>query len=195
MSDSLCLTPPVNGTAEGFVEAEEAIVLAARTNARVLVTGPDSLHSEDIARLIHHRSARAEEPFVHVKCADMTDQALEAELFGFNHDRAAAPVFAEAGVLRAVHGGTVLLSSVHTLSDRMQGLLSNWLVGAELRRHSEMRLQPGSVRLISETTRNLHEGLETGSFRADLYYRLNQIHVRVGSGDGCESAIADTFYL
>jgi DNA-binding NtrC family response regulator len=165
---------------------EDEIAMAGRSPARVLLSGPSASANEAFARLIHARSPRAEAPFIRVNC-EITDQALEVELFGFSHDRAAAPVGAGAGVVRGAGGGTILLAGVDSLSHRMQALLCNWLLGAERRRQTEIRLHAPGVRLISATTKDLHEALEAGAFRADLYYCLNQIHLCVDRIDSCES--------
>jgi DNA-binding NtrC family response regulator len=163
---------------EPAVNVDDDIALAGLSNVCVLVTGPHTSANVDTARRIHKCSARARAPFISVNCAGVDDLTLEAELFGFSHARAAAPISSGPGVLRD-SGGTVLLANVHALGFRLQGLLFDWLRVAALRTHTEMQAHPGQVRLMTETSTDLYAAVARREFRADLYYRVNHIRLNL----------------
>jgi DNA-binding NtrC family response regulator len=156
------------------------ITAAARSDAKVLVTGESGCGKEVSARLIHHRSARRDLPFVALNCAGVPDSLLESELFG--HVRGA---FTDAyrdrlGLLESAKGGTVFLDEIGEMSLRMQALLLRFLESGEIQRvgadHATRSLD---VRIICATNRSLPERVAEGSFRADLYYRLHVVHIHV----------------
>jgi transcriptional regulator with PAS, ATPase and Fis domain len=153
---------------------------AARTDAKVLITGESGVGKEVIAGLVHQRSRRAQAPLVTVNCAAIPDNLLESAIFG--HVRGS---FTDAhrdrqGLMEVAHRGTIFLDEIGEMSLRMQALLLRFLESGEIQRvgadHVEARVD---VRVIAATNRHLFDRIASKDFREDLYYRLNVIHIPV----------------
>lgn len=159
---------------------EDEIALAARSDAKVLITGESGAGKEVAARLIHHRSARCQAPLVAVNCAGIPESLLESELFGHVRGSFTGAHRDRAGLLEQAHGGTVFLDEIGEMSLRMQALLLRFLETGEIQRVGADRRQPPiDVRVITATNRDLSARIATGTFREDLFYRLNVIHLHV----------------
>lgn len=167
------------GASPAIRTVQEEIGYAARSMAKVLLTGESGVGKEVVARLIHAQSARAAEPFVTVTCAGLPDSVLESELFG--HGGAPASVGRErTGHLELAHGGTIFLDEVGEMSLRMQALLLRFLETSEIQRATaEPSIPKLDVRVIAATSRKLVERIGEKAFREDLYYRLNVIHIAI----------------
>jgi DNA-binding NtrC family response regulator len=156
------------------------ITAAARSDAKVLITGESGVGKEVAARLVHERSTRARQPLVTINCAGLPDSLLETELFG--HVRGS---FTDAhrdknGLLKTAHGGTIFLDEVGEMSLRMQALLLRFLETGEIQPVGAERLtERVNVRVICATHRDLRARIADGSFREDLFYRLNVIHIHI----------------
>jgi transcriptional regulator with PAS, ATPase and Fis domain len=154
------------------------IECAARTDAKVLVTGETGTGKEVVARLIHGRSARSSAPLVAVNCAGLPDSLLESELFGHARGAFTGAYRDKPGLLELAPNGTVFLDEVGEMSVRMQAVLLRFLETGELQRVGADRPHTRvNVRLITATNRDLRGSIEGGSFREDLYYRLNVIRI------------------
>jgi transcriptional regulator with PAS, ATPase and Fis domain len=157
----------------------EADYIAA-THSKVLLTGESGVGKEVFARYIHQHSLRSHGPMITINCAGVPETLLESELFG--HVRGS---FTDAhrdrrGLFEMAHGGTVLLDEVGEMSMRMQALLLRFLETGEIQPvGSDQPKRVVDVRLIAATNRNLLEETRLKTFREDLYYRLNVVHLIV----------------
>src|SRR5262245_62120045 len=166
------------GTAIRAIEAE--IEYAARSDAKVLITGESGVGKEVIARLVHQRSRRALTPLVTINCAGIPDSLLESALFGHVRGSFTGAYRDRLGLLEMAHQGTILLDEIGEMSLRMQALLLRFLENGEIQRVGADRVQSRvDVRVIAATNRNLLERIGTKDFREDLYYRLNVIHITI----------------
>ncbi len=172
--------PTLLGDSPAMRDIEAEILSASRTNARILITGESGVGKEVVARLIHQRGSRAHLPLLTMNCAGVPDTLLESELFG--HVRGA---FTDAyrdrrGWLDRAHGGTLFMDEVGEMSLRMQALLLRFLENGEIQRvGSERTGSKVDVRVIAATNRDLMSRIADRTFRADLYYRLNVIHLAI----------------
>jgi DNA-binding NtrC family response regulator len=168
------------GTSAAVRGIEEEIRHAARTDAKVLITGESGVGKEIVARLIHQRSNRGRGPLVTINCAGFPDSLLESELFGHVKGSFTDAYRDKRGWLEMAHGGTIFMDEVGEMSLRMQALLLRFLETGEIQRvGSDRRLPALDVRVITATHRRLLERIADQSFREDLYYRLNVIHIEV----------------
>jgi transcriptional regulator with GAF, ATPase, and Fis domain len=159
---------------------EEEVHHAARTDAKVLITGESGVGKEIVAKLIHQRSNRGRGPLVTINCAGFPDSLLETELFGHVKGSFTDAYRDKRGWLEMAHGGTIFMDEVGEMSLRMQALLLRFLETGEIQRvGSDRRLPALDVRVITATHRRLLDRIADQSFREDLYYRLNVIHVVV----------------
>jgi transcriptional regulator with PAS, ATPase and Fis domain len=158
----------------------EEITYASRCDAKVLITGESGVGKEVVARLIHANSARQRAPLITVNCAALTDTLLETELFGHVRGSFTGAYRDRSGALELAHRGTVFMDEVGETSPRMQGLLLRFLEAGEIQRVGSDAVQSRvDVRVIAATNRHLVESVAAKTFREDLYYRLNVIHIRV----------------
>src|SRR5436190_7449472 len=159
---------------------EEELQYAARSDAKVLITGESGVGKEIVARLLHSRSARKRAPFITMNCAGVPDTLLESELFGHVRGSFTGAYRDRPGLLDASNGGTIFMDEVGEMSLRMQALLLRFLETGELQQvGSDRRDRHVDVRVIAATNRNLLERVGTVEFREDLYYRLNVIHLTI----------------
>jgi len=166
------------GTAIRAIEAE--IEYAARSDAKVLITGESGVGKEVIARLIHQKSRRARTPLVTVNCAGIPDSLLESALFGHVKGSFTGAYRDRLGLLEMANGGTIFLDEIGEMSLRMQPLLLRFLENGEIQRVGADRVQSRvDVRVIAATNRNLLDRIAAKDFREDLYYRLNVIHITI----------------
>jgi two-component system nitrogen regulation response regulator NtrX len=166
------------GTAIRAIEAE--IEYAARSDAKVLITGESGVGKEVIARLVHQRSRRAHTPLVTINCAGIPDSLLESALFGHVKGSFTGAYRDRLGLLEMAHQGTIFLDEIGEMSLRMQALLLRFLENGEIQRVGADRVQSRvDVRVIAATNRNLLERIGSKDFREDLYYRLNVIHITI----------------
>ena len=157
----------------------QQIAVAAPTNGRILIYGESGTGKELVARSIHHISARASMPFVALNCAAIPEELIESELFGHTKGAFTGATQSKRGKFEQADGGTLLLDEVSDMSLKVQAKV--------LRVLEEQKFEPvGSnttvkvdVRIIAATNKRLDEEIERGSFRADLFYRLNVIPFEV----------------
>jgi DNA-binding NtrC family response regulator len=153
---------------------------AARCDAKVLITGESGVGKEIVARVIHQRSTRAHAPLTTINCAGVPDSLLESELFGHVKGSFTGAYRDKRGWLESAHGGTIFMDEVGEMSLRMQAMLLRFLETGEIQRvGSDSRLPKLNVRVITATHRRLLEAISDKTFREDLYYRLNVVHIEV----------------
>lgn len=172
------ISAELTGTSPKIRALQEDIELAARSDAKVLITGESGTGKEVAARLIHASSPRRARPLVAINCAGIPETLLESELFGHERGSFTGAVRDRGGLLEAGHRGTAFLDEVGEMTLRMQGTLLRFLETGEIQRvGSDRRQSVIDVRIIAATNRNLLDRVATNDFRLDLYYRLNVIHL------------------
>jgi len=154
--------------------------VAAREST-VLIWGESGTGKELVARAIHANSSRADKPFVAINCAAITDTLLESELFGHEKGAFTGAVSQKKGKLEVAEGGTVFLDEVGELAVPLQAKLLRVLQEREFERVGGTRPIKVDIRVIAATNRDLKEAARAGSFRQDLFYRLNVVSVRMPS--------------
>ena len=155
------------------------ITAAAQTLSSVLVLGETGTGKELVARSIHCQSARASWPFVRVSCGVLSESVLESELFGHIRGAFTGAVRDRAGRFEAAHQGTIFLDEIGDISANVQQKLVRVLQEHELERVGDNRTVKVDIRVVAATNRDLTELIRQGRFRADLYYRLAVIPIRV----------------
>jgi DNA-binding NtrC family response regulator len=174
--------PPTQlfGTSPHIRQINEDALWAARSDAKVLLTGESGVGKEVVARLIHERSSRCRQPLVTINCAGVPDTLLASELFGHMRGSFTDAHRDRAGWLEQAHRGTIFFDEVGEMSLQMQAALLRFLESGEIQRvGSEARPSKVDVRVVCATNRNLLERVQSGDFREDLYYRLNVIHIAI----------------
>ena len=158
----------------------EEIDRISASDAKVLVVGETGVGKELVARSIHQGSRRADRPFVPVNCAGLPETLLESELFGHVKGSFTGAFRDKPGKLEIADRGTVFLDEIGEMTLRMQGLLLRFLETGELQKVGGGRNDGRvDVRVVAATNRDLREMIAQGTFREDLFYRLNVIHLRV----------------
>jgi DNA-binding NtrC family response regulator len=153
---------------------EQAAKVAA-TEANVLITGESGTGKELFARFIHSHSPRHDRPFVAVDCAAMPEGLLESELFGHERGAFTGAVQRKDGLLLQANHGTVFLDEIAELSTALQSTFLRVLEQRQMRRLGDSRLIDLDIRVVAATNRDLEAAVADGSFREDLYYRLNVV--------------------
>ena len=168
------------GRSPAILALEQEIESAARSDAKVLITGETGVGKEVVSRLIHHRSARAAAGLVTLNCAGLPDSLLESELFGHVRGSFTGAYRDKPGLLEMAPNGTVFLDEVGEMSTRMQVVLLRFLESGEIQRVGADRSHTRvNVRLITATNRDLQAQIASGAFREDLYFRLNVIRFAI----------------
>ncbi len=151
----------------------------AGTEANVLVRGESGAGKELIARCLHAASVRSQHPFVPLDCASVPETLLESELFGYERGAFTGAVTSRTGLLASASSGTLFLDEIGDLSLNLQAKLLRVLQERQFRRVGGRELLEVDIRLISATNRNLDEMLRQGTFREDLFYRLNVVSIEL----------------
>ena len=163
-----------------MAELKLEVERVARSDAKVLITGESGTGKELVAHAVHSGSGRAERPFVAVNCAGLSETLLETELFGHVKGSFTGAYRDKLGKLEMADTGTMFLDEIGEMTLRMQGLLLRFLETGELQKVGADRVVGrANVRVLAATNRNLREMITEGSFREDLFYRLNVIHLTV----------------
>jgi len=151
----------------------------AETDATVLIEGESGTGKELVARAIHHRSRRAERPFVQVNCGALVETLLESELFGHVRGAFTGAVRDKVGRFEAANGGTIFLDEIGDVSPAVQVKLLRVIQERQFERVGESAPRTTDVRIIAATNRRLTELMERGAFREDLYYRLRVVPIHL----------------
>lgn len=152
----------------------------ARTQSTVLISGESGTGKELFAQSIHNESDRRCGPFVAINCAALPETLLESELFGYEEGAfTGAKRGGKQGMFEIAHGGTIFLDEIAELGPHLQARILRVLQQKEVMRVGGERIIPVDVRVVTATNRNLFEAVQKGSFREDLYYRLNVLPLKV----------------
>jgi len=160
----------------------EAVDLAERvsaTSSNVLITGESGAGKDVLASFIHSKSSRAHQPFVKIDCATLPGDLLEAELFGYERGAFTGATESKPGRLEGAGSGTLVLDEIAHLSVDAQAKLLRVIEEREFERLGGRGTIKLKARLIALTNVDLDEAVKRRDFRAELYYRLNVIHIRV----------------
>jgi two-component system response regulator AtoC len=160
-------------------KALEIVMKVAPHDSPVLITGASGTGKELIARMLHRESTRVNRAFVPVNCGGVPEQLLESEFFGFVKGAFTGADRDKEGLFEAADGGTLFLDEVGELPGALQVKLLRALQEGEVRRIGATDTKRVDVRVISATNMDLEEGVERGTFRKDLYYRLAVVPVHL----------------
>jgi two-component system response regulator FlrC len=149
----------------------------AQSKATVLIQGESGTGKELIAHLVHQSSSRAARPFIAINCAAIPENLLESELFGHERGAFTGAVSSKAGKFELANGGTLLLDEISEMDIRLQAKLLRVIQEGEVDRIGGRRPVPVDVRIIATTNRNLADCVKDGTFREDLFYRLNVVNL------------------
>ena len=155
----------------------EFIAKVAPVDSTVLITGESGTGKELIARGVFGNSARASSPFVAINCAALTESLLESELFGHERGAFTGAITQKKGKLEIAHGGTVFLDEIGELAPLLQAKLLRVLQESEFERVGGTRPIQVDLRVIAATNRDLAKAVKDGTFREDLYFRLNVVSI------------------
>ncbi len=151
----------------------------ADTNISVLIEGESGTGKELLAKYIHKSSARADAPFVTVNCAALSESLLESELFGHVKGSFTGAVRDRQGRFEMADTGTVFLDEITEIPTTTQAKLLRFLQGREFERVGDSQTMKVDVRFIAATNRDLKASLSSGTFRDDLYYRINGVTIKL----------------
>ena len=163
----------VIGASAGFFGVIHRINRVASTRATVLLLGESGVGKSMFASEVHRKSGRADQAFVQLNCAAIPEDLLESELFGVDKGAYTGATESRAGKFEAADGGTLFLDEVALLSLTAQAKLLRVLQTGELEHLGSTKTRKVDVRVVAATNENLHDAVEQGRFRKDLYYRLN----------------------
>jgi len=169
----------VRGSSKAMKDALGIAGRAAASNATVLLLGESGSGKEVMARHIHQQSPRAEGPFIALNCATLAGELLESELFGHEKGAFTGAHKSKPGSIELAEDGTLFLDEVGELGGGVQAKLLRVLQERQFQRVGGTKTLDADIRIIAATNRDLRKATEDGSFREDLYYRLNVVSVRL----------------
>ncbi|HEY3055499.1 MAG TPA: sigma-54 dependent transcriptional regulator [Thermoanaerobaculia bacterium] len=176
---SLALEDLLIGESEPMKKLASQIRSAAPSNSRVLITGENGSGKEIVARTLHRQSLRGDQPFVDVNCAAIPEELIESELFGHRKGAFTGAIEDRKGKFELADGGTLFLDEVGDMSLKTQAKVLRVLQEQTFQRVGAQQSIQVDVRVIAATNKNLESEIGAGSFRSDLYYRLNVIPIDV----------------
>jgi DNA-binding NtrC family response regulator len=165
------------GASTAMARVKEIIGKVAVTDSPVLIEGESGTGKELVAAAIHRLSARGKGPFIPVNCSAIPRDLLESEFFGHVRGAFSGAVADALGLFRGANEGTIFLDEIAELPPELQVKLLRVLQEMQVRPVGSTKAYPVDVRIIAATNRNLEQAMNTGSFRQDLFYRLNVIRI------------------
>jgi PAS domain S-box-containing protein len=167
------------GASRGLLKVLEHVQRVAPTDATVLILGESGTGKELIARAVHSASNRADKPFIKINCAALPAGLVESELFGHERGAFSGALQRRLGRFELAHGGTIFLDEIGEVPLDVQVKLLRVLQEREFERVGGSQTISADVRVIAATNRDLQKAMTDGSFRTDLYYRLNVFPVQM----------------
>lgn len=170
------------GESPAILKAKKLVLQAATSDSTVLITGESGTGKEAVATAIHANSGRADGPFIRVNCAAIPEQLFESELFGYERGAfTGALSHGKPGKFQLSHGGSIFLDEIGDMPISMQAKLLRVIQDHEIEPVGGTRPVKLDFRVIAATNQDLPEKIKEGTFRADLFYRLNIFHVSMPS--------------
>ncbi len=167
------------GTTRKMKEVQEIIEQVADTDITVLIRGESGTGKELVARMLYAKSARRTKPFVKINCAALPSELLESELFGFEKGAFTGAQRRKLGKFEYANGGTIFLDEISEMHPNLQAKLLQVLQDGEFSRLGGENDVNVDTRVIAATNRNLERAVREGSFREDLFYRLNVVSITI----------------
>ncbi|MFW6085904.1 MAG: sigma 54-interacting transcriptional regulator, partial [Myxococcota bacterium] len=167
------------GSCPSLLEVFRKVEKVASTDVSVLITGETGTGKELIASELHRRSPRCEGPFVVVNCGAIPENLMESELFGHVRGAFTGAVATRQGKFQAAHKGTLFLDEIGELPTALQVKLLRALQEREVMKVGDTKPERVDIRIVAATNRDLEKDIREGSFREDLYYRLNVVNLHL----------------
>jgi len=167
------------GRSPAMQEVYRFIARVAKQNSTVLITGESGTGKELVARALHANSTRASQPFAAVNCAVLMESLFESELFGHEKGAFTGAVATKKGKIEIAEGGTLFLDEIAEMAPRLQAKLLRVLQEREFERVGGVRTLKADIRVVVATNRDLEQEIQRGSFRQDLFFRLNVVAIHV----------------
>jgi two-component system, NtrC family, response regulator HydG len=167
------------GGSDGMIKVYNDISKASKIRATVLLTGETGTGKELVARAIHYNSPRASSPFVAVNCGGIPEELIESELFGYLKGSFSGAYETRSGFFQTADGGTIFLDEISNTSLSMQAKMLRVIQEKEVNMIGSNKSQKIDVRIIATSNIDLLELVNKGTFREDLYYRLNVIPIHI----------------
>src|SRR3984957_12704867 len=167
------------GDSTGITDLYAVLERVADTPTTVLITGESGTGKELVARALHEHSSRKDKPFIKVNCAAIPKELIESELFGYERGAFTGAVASKPGRFELANGGTLFLDEIGEIPIEMQVKLLRALQESEFERVGGIKTIRVDVRLVAATNRDLKKLIAAGSFREDLFYRLNVVPIRL----------------
>ena len=167
------------GNSPGMKIVFETIKKVVNYDVSILITGESGTGKELIAHAVHHNSSRRDMPFIKLNCAALPETLLESELFGYEKGAFTGAATSKPGRFELAKGGTILLDEICDTSPAMQAKLLRVLQEKEFERVGGTKTVKADVRIVTATNKDIKKEVDEGNFRADLYFRLNVVHVHL----------------
>jgi two-component system response regulator HydG len=167
------------GEGTAMQKVQQLIAKLSFADTTALICGETGTGKELAARAIHTNSRRAENPFVAINCAALPDTLLESEMFGYEKGAFTGALTQKKGKMEIANGGTVFLDEIAELAPSIQAKLLRFLQEREFERLGGTRTIKVDIRLLAATNKDLQKGVAAGSFRQDLFYRLNVVQLQM----------------
>jgi two-component system response regulator GlrR len=167
------------GESPALLEQVERVPLFAKSGATVLISGESGTGKEVFARALHYLSARSGGPFVPVNCGALPELLVESEIFGHKRGAFTGALADQAGLIQQAGGGTLFLDEIDTLTRAAQVKLLRFLQDGEYRAVGGQEFVRADIRIVAATNADLDRLVSDGSFREDLFYRLNVLGLRL----------------
>src|SRR5580704_12434416 len=167
------------GNSRPMQEIFATIMRVAPTRATVLLAGESGVGKDMIARAIHHHSPRRDKAFIKINCTALPENLMESELFGYEKGAFTGANVSKPGKFEQADTGTVMLDEIGDVPANVQVKLLRILQEREFERLGSNKVQHIDVRVVAATNKDLRQALEDGTFREDLYYRLNVVPIEI----------------
>lgn len=167
------------GTSPAMQQLMKMVVKVARTDANILITGENGTGKEMLAQEIHRLSTRKEHSMVTVDMGAISESLFESELFGHERGSFTDAYESRPGKFEAASGSSLFMDEIGNLPLAMQAKLLTVLQNQKITRIGSNKVIPVDIRLLSATNKNIQDMVDSGTFREDLLYRLNTIHLEI----------------